>query len=146
MKKKKLRVVIDTNLFVSGLIIPQRTPYQLIKEWRKKLFILVTSEKLIRELEEVLKRPEFAKLISNNIAEILIRSIRKYAQITTPIGDLPITVRGPKDERVLATAFSGYANYLITGDKDLLVLKNNLHIKPLKIVTASEFLNELQKK
>jgi hypothetical protein len=51
-----------------------------------------------------------------------------------------VTVRDPKDTVILATAIDGKADYLVTGDKDLLVLAGHKSIKPLKIVTPTEFI------
>jgi predicted nucleic acid-binding protein len=61
----------------------------------------------------------------------------------TPRRRLPVHIRDPKDERVLAAALGGRADYLVTGDDDLLVLNGDPRIRTLKIVTVREFLDLL---
>jgi len=61
-------------------------------------------------------------------------------QIKIPIPRASIKVRDPKDVVVLAAALQGHADYLVTGDQDLLVLASHKSIKPLKIISPAEFL------
>ena len=58
-------------------------------------------------------------------------------------GTLPVQVRDPKDEHVLAAALSGKADYLVTGDEDLLHLDGDPKLGNLQIITAREFVNLL---
>lgn len=141
MKKRKPKVVIDTNLLVSGLISSQGNPAKLLKTWRKELFSVVTSQQLIQEFEEVLSRANLAKYkLSPLEIRKLVKSLTKSVIQIDPIVRSVIQVIDPKDERVLVCAVSGKANYLVTGDSDLLVLKNNSRLKTLQIVTVDEFL------
>lgn len=58
-----------------------------------------------------------------------------------PEEQLPIRSRDPKDNKLLACALSTNADYLITGDEDLLILNGNPALGALKILTAKDFLN-----
>ena len=142
---KKARAVVDTNLFVSGIILKRDVPYLLLESWHHGLFILVTSQLLRAELEEVLKRPEICQKYQIHPEEtsLLINLFDQKAEKVTPIKKLPVQIRDPKDEVVLATALGGRADYLVTGDNDLLVLNNHPKLGKLLILTAREFLDQL---
>lgn len=145
MNKKKPKAVVDTNLLVSGLISPHRTPFKIIKAWRKKRFDLVTSPQILQEFEEVLRRPKLAKYgISNKKVLILIERFAKSAKQVIPAKKSTIRVRDPKDEHILAAAIDSHADYLVTGDNDLLSLRNHQQIRPLAIITAKHFLEILK--
>lgn len=145
-RKKLPKVVIDTNLFISGLIIRRGYPYELLLKWRSQSFILVISQEQHNELIDVLSRPKISaayNLSKEDIAYILFL-IDTTAFWVFLEGRLPVKIRDPKDEKILDTAISGEADYLITGDRDLLVLAGKKALKGLKIVTALEFLSENQ--
>jgi putative PIN family toxin of toxin-antitoxin system len=119
-----LRAVIDTNLFVSGLISRYGQPQRLIVEFRRDAFSLVISEQLRSELEEVLQRRKLRLrygLTAEETAAFLLLADAKAAKVD-PSGSLPIVIRDPKDAIVLAAALEGNVDYLVTGDNDLLVL------------------------
>ncbi len=144
MNKRKPRVVVDTNLLVSGLIYPHSTPSALLQALRNKVFTLVASQYLLDELKAVLARPKFKKYnISSEEVRLLVHTIKVHKQKTPSFLTKLLPLRDQKDEDILACALYGKADYLITGDKDLLVLKNNPQIRPLKIITAREFFNFL---
>lgn len=144
MKRKKPRVVVDTNLFVSGIILPRGPLAQLLNLWLKQSFILVITAKLIGELNEVLHRPKIARYgITEERITSIMEFVKKKSERVTPLLSLPVTVRDPKDEKVLACALGGKVDYLITGDKDLLTLKDNPTLRPLKIIKVKDFLTKL---
>lgn len=138
MKKEKKRVVLDTNVFVSGLLYPQSLPNRLIVAWIKNRFSIITSDLLFSELESTLKEfdTEYQKIVD---------LVKKYALFVKIEYKNSIEVRDPKDEMVLLTAIEGKADYLVTGDKDLLVLKGHSKLETLKIITVREFLDYLDK-
>lgn len=144
MKRKKPRVVVDTNLFVSGIILPRGPLAQLLNLWLKQSFILVITAKLIGELNEVLQRPKIARYgITEERITSIIEFVKKKSEMVTPLHSLPVDVCDPKDEEVLACALGGKADYLITGDEDLLTLKDNSTLRPLKIIKVKDFLTKL---
>jgi putative PIN family toxin of toxin-antitoxin system len=112
-----LKVVIDTNLFVRGLLKgPVTLP--LIQAWREERFQLVTSEKLLTELFEVLARPKFARYFTTDDVRQLGRLIYERAEVIEPTVHINLC-RDPKDDIFLDVAIAGKAAYLITGDDDL---------------------------
>lgn len=142
-RKRLLSVVVDTNLFVSGLIIEKGYPFQLIEQLRKGAFIVITSPALRGELEDVLRRDKFTKFLSEQKIATFLDTYDVSSLTVNPKTRLPIKVRDPKDEKVLAAALSGKADFLITGDQDLLILFDNQKIGMLKIVTVKEFLEQI---
>jgi uncharacterized protein len=139
------RAVVDTNQFVSGLISKVGLPYQLIEAFRHGSFTLLISPSLRAEVEEVLQRDKFRVRyrITDDEREQFLFLLDARAVVVTPRRRLPVHIRDPKDERVLAAALGGRADYLITGDDDLLVLNGDPRIRSLKIVTVREFLDLL---
>ena len=135
MARNPLRVVIDTNVLVSGIVF-KGNPRQVLQTVISRRIQAVSSRPLLAELAEVLgKKLKFSspkiKQITDRFAELLeIVQPRKSIQVC----------RDPDDNRVLEAAFAGDCDYLITGDKDLLVLKK---YRSIRILTPSEFIGLL---
>lgn len=133
-------MVVDTNVFVSGLIVEKGLPHQLIILLKEDLFLLIISQKMRDELEEVLYRVKFSAFLSEDKLSKFFRMTDVISTIVLPNSIIPIEVRDPKDQIVLATALGGKADYLVTGDEDLLILKDSNKLGSLKIVSVKEFL------
>lgn len=134
-----LKAVIDTNVWVSALLgtgVPKKLKDRLAQE----NFQAICSAQLVDELIDVLARPKFAGKITDIDAAELIRLLRTAALFVEP-EPISQTSRDPKDDVFLACAVAGGADYLVTGDDDLLVL---LEIGATKIVTARQFLEALE--
>jgi putative PIN family toxin of toxin-antitoxin system len=134
-----LKAVIDTNVWVSALLgtgVPKKLKDHLAQE----TFQAICSAQLVDELIDVLARPKFAGKITDIDAAELIRLLRTAALFIEP-EPISQTSRDPKDDVFLACAVAGGADYLVTGDDDLLVL---LEIGATKIVTARQFLEALE--
>jgi uncharacterized protein len=142
--REKPRVVLDTNLFVSALISPTGTPNQLLQLWEQDKIILLTSAELIHEVDSVLHRASIQErygLAEEGINRLLTR-LQLMAEWVMPLTPLPLSSRDPKDDILLAHALGGNADYLISGDEDLLVLRDDPAIGQLRIMSAAEFLQE----
>lgn len=140
-----VRATVDTNIIVSGLISTAAAPYELVQALRAGAFTLVISEPLRAEYVRVLHRPHFGSkygLTQDQVAAFLAL-VDTNADVI-PASQSPIAVRDHKDERVLAAALAGGADFLVTGDEDLLCLHDDPRIAPLRIVTAREFLEFLE--
>lgn len=125
-----MRLILDTNLWISFLI---NSKYEKFDElfFNQKCKLLFSQE-LLEEFITVVKRPKLRKYISRDELEDLLETIDEVAEfvnVTSKISDC----RDPKDNFLLALAVDGKADYLLTGDKDLLVLKkiNNTEIKSI---------------
>ncbi len=130
---KEIRIIIDTNLFISFLIGRQ------LKKLKDYIFdskiILIFAEQNILEIELVSKRPKFKKYFSVIDVKNLLDLIQVVGEVYE-ISSVPEICRDPKDNFLLGLAEKANANYLLTGDMDLLVLKK---YKNTKIVTIGEF-------
>lgn len=130
--KKKIRIIIDTNLFISFLIGKRLTG--LKKSLVHSSIHLIFSKQNIQELEIVTNRPKFEKYFDKNDVTNLIDLIYTIGQIIK-ITTEPDLCRDPKDNFLLALSDKGKANYLVTGDEDLLSIKE---YKKTKIITIDE--------
>lgn len=141
--KDKLRVVIDTNLMISAAIVPNSIPDKIVKAWLNDVFVLLTSREQLDEMQKVSLKAKLQSYTSfSEHASELIETLEFVTETVQPLlnKDLPIHSRDPKDDFIIACALGGNADYIITGDDDLLVLNNDAKLGKLKIITASEFL------
>lgn len=140
-----LRVVVDTNLFVSGLINTRGQPYQLLESLRRGAFTVLLSTEQRAELVRVLHRRRLLHRyhLPTDERDALLALLETIAVPIALHSSPPVAVRDMKDEIILATALDGNADYLITGDEDLLTLNGDPALGLLKIVTVREFLEVL---
>lgn len=140
------RATIDTNLFVSALITPRGLPGLLLRAWERGEFVVVTSPALVTELEAVLARDKLRAryFLSPEAVGRLVGRLRYVAEQAAVPADLPIHSRDPNDDKFLAAALGGGADFLVTGDEDLLVLDGEPALGRLRIATAREFLELLR--
>lgn len=111
-----VRVVLDTNIIVSGILSKRGAAHALLDLARSGAIDLVTSPVLLDELEEVLER-----FMPRAAASEIRTAIEEVAYIVDPANILAIT-RDPDDGHVLAAAVAGHAVYVVTRDHDLLTL------------------------
>ena len=140
----ELRVSIDTNIFVSAVLYPERTPGQLLHAWRAGRFQVVLSMEHEQEIRLVLDRSWLEQ--KYGIQPQVKADILLSLELTEPVAGaarLPLVVRDPDDEKILAEALGGQADFLVTGDDDLLSLADAPELGELRIVTTAEFLNHL---
>jgi uncharacterized protein len=116
-----LRVVLDTNVLVSGLAYPGSVPGRIVSVWRQGGLDVVLSRYILDEMSRVLPRLTRVGLGSDEIRD-LVDSFMFLADIVDPDGGRDASLRDPADQQVLGTFLASKADYLITGDKDLLAL------------------------
>ena len=131
---KPLRIILDTNLFVS-ILLGSKTLAPLETFVRNGRARLIISPAQIGELTEVLRRPHFK--FEPDEMEALLDWIKSDAILVTPQKIPKPVSRDPKDDFLLAAAVAGKADALVTGDKDLLVLGS---YEGIPIMTSSKFL------
>lgn len=144
MPKSKARAVIDTNLIISAALLPDSQPDRLFKAWLNGIFDLLLCKEQLEEIKATAKKGKLAgySLFSDRIEE-LIQNLEFAAEIAKPLPetDLPVHSRDPKDNFLLAASLGGKADFLVTGDEDLLVLDGKPGLGKLKIVSAKQFLS-----
>lgn len=116
-----LRVVLDTNVLVSGLVYPGSVPGRIVAVWRQGGLDAVLSRYILDETSRVLPRLKRMRLSAGEIRD-LVDSFMFLADIVEPDGGRDASLRDAADEQVLGTFRAAKADYLITGDKDLLAL------------------------
>lgn len=133
-----IRAVFDTSVLLRYLIKPSAAIKELIEErWLGDEVQMVTAQDLMAELEGVLKRDYIQTLIQADEGQALLDGITLKADILPQLGPVPAYTRDPKDDKFIACALVGDANYLITEDKDMLILKV---VEDVRIVTPYDFL------
>ncbi len=139
-----LRVVIDTNIFVSALLSGKGAPAQVLDAWRERKFLVITSEAAILEVKRVLTELAATRKysLSNDDIESTLNLLKTDAllvpgQIDTK-GAIP---QDPDDEKFLSIALEGDAKIIISGDKHLLEL---VKYQGVTIQTAGQFLDSLK--
>lgn len=118
-----LRVVLDTNVLVSGLAYPGGVPGRIVAAWREGGLEVVLSRYILDEMQRVLPRLPRISLSPAQIRD-LVDSFMFLADVVEPSDTQDERLRDPNDQPVLATLLAGPADYLVTGDKDLLALAN----------------------
>lgn len=136
-----MRAVVDTNVVVSGLILPRRAPGEVLRALRDRRYLAVVSRPILEEIAAVLARSwlqERYGLEDDDVRDFLrLLALRsEYVEPSTEIH----RCRDPHDDKFLEAAEAGRADRLVTGDTDLLDLGS---IGAAVIVTPAAFVAEL---
>lgn len=133
-----MRVILDTNILLSGLISPTGLPARVLDAWFDRRFVLITQELQLAELREVTRRPKLKALVRPAEVGRLINQITRAAEIPAKFAPVQRS-RDPKDDFLLALCDAAKSDFLVTGDKDdLLSLKRH---GATQIVTAATFVS-----
>jgi hypothetical protein len=130
-----MRAILDANILLSALLSPLGAPAKILAAWERKLFTLVACEELVSELRDVAARPFFRAKLRAGAAEVLAISLQDLSSYCEDLPSGPVAP-DPKDSYLLALAEAGEADFLVTGDQELLALGRH---KTTKIVSAREF-------
>ncbi len=138
-----MEVVLDTNVIVSAAINPDGSPARVVGAWQNREFELVVSQALYLEIEDALSRPRLTKFIvwTFEFKEEFLHELQDIATWVTPAQSLDVLTTDPDDNRVLEAALEGSAEFIVTGDRHLLELRE---YEGTRIVTPIDFLAELQ--
>ena len=136
-----MRLILDTNILLSALLSPLGAPAKLLDAWERKVFTLVACEALIVELRDVAGRPSFRTRLRASAAELLAAGIRDFSFFCR---DLPSDsiAPNPKDSYLLALGEASEAEFLVTGDKELLSLTQHKSTRIITPVAMIELLKE----
>ena len=139
------RVVIDTNVFVSGTAIANTPPSHVLDLWRNGLFVLVTSPQLMAEVQDVFTRPEIMAFTGLSVGETqaFLQEIQRRSYVSKGEYHLEPLASNPADTVVLQAAVEGHATHIVTGDKKhLLPLKE---IQGIAILPPQDYLSRFHK-
>ena len=136
-----MKIVLDTNVLVSALIKPGK-PRELIFEIARKKVQIITSERILEEFIRVTEDPSIRRYVGGGNVIGFLRAIGNLANVIRVRSKFKVIKEDPDDDVVLRTAHDGRAEYIVSGDKHLLLLKK---FRGAKIVTVSQMLNILRK-
>ena len=135
-----MRIILDTNVLLSGLLIAQGAPAKLLDAWERKRFTLVACEELITEFREVASRPFFKARLRASATELLAAGLGDFSLFCEHLPSGPVAP-DPKDSFLLALAEASAADFLVTGDKELQSLKRH---KATRIVSPAGMISILK--
>jgi len=136
-----LKIVADTNVLVSSLI-RRGKPHELILKIDGIEIRLISSNILMDELTSVLAEERIARYVSSRDVGRFLRYVGKRTTLVKVRSKFKVVNEDPRDDVFLNTAYSGKADYIISGDKHLIPLRE---FRGIRIVTVSEMLDILDR-
>lgn len=139
-----MKVVLDTNVLVSGLARADRPPGRILSAWREGQFDLAVSEPMIEEMRRVIGYPKIRALFSKaGLADDGLRDFFELLRLKALVVELstatlPVEPPDANDRPVIATMVAAEAEWLVTGDK-----RDLLSLGLRQIVTARDFLSRM---
>ena len=135
-----MKVVLDTNVLLSGLMAPEGTPGRILAAWFEARFDVATSIEQLAEIGRTLSYPKIHRRLKWN--EQRIEQFIRQLYIRAEVVDLRSTSvevpRDPEDSPILATLVASGADVLVSGDLDLLELRGKFRIQ-----TPAEFVRRM---
>ncbi len=140
-----LKIVIDTNVFVSATITEKGKPAQILKVWREKKLEVIISPEILKEIGQVVFRHKIKKISFWTEKERyqFIEDLARICILTPGSLKLKQAAKHTQDHKFLVAAIEGKADYIVSGDRHLRDLGA---YEGMKIVSASEFLQILENK
>jgi len=136
-------VVLDTNVLLSGFVgltKPESVPGELLRRWNGREFALIVSRPILDEFTRALTYPYFARQMTPRQCQIALRRLTRIATTVSITRTVSGVAPDADDDLILATALSGSADYLVTGDRALLSLGA---FDTIPILTPRAFLDVL---
>lgn len=124
----QLKIVLDTNVLLSGTAYPSSIPGKIVSAWRSGGLDVVLSQYILDELQRVLPRLNHRLGWTNQEISEFVDSLSFLADLVEPAQTADPNLRDAADLPVLGTLLAAQANYLVTGDKDLLALADRYPI------------------
>ncbi len=137
-RNKPLKLIVDTNLWVSFIISNKLNlldPLLFNGDAR-----LLFSVELIAEIQETIAKPRLKKYFGTNALDQMFSAFEPFIDLVT-VESIVTACRDPRDNFLLALAKDGKADYLLTGDSDLLIIKK---FRKTKITTLAEFIETIK--
>jgi len=134
------KVVIDTNIFVSGLLDSKSSSNFIIELFLQNKFTLLITHPVLRELREILTRKPLSRLANRPVDEFLTL-LERQAKKVSPGEKVRIIKDDPEDNKFLECALAGKADFIISGDHHLLSLRK---FRGISILNSKEALKRLK--
>jgi len=132
-----MRVVLDTNIFISSVL--GGALKVILDSWKAGKYTLVVSDAIVHEYLDVINRPRF-KIAWQEVVSVT-DYLLQLAEFVTPAEQVLVIVADPTDNKFLEAALAGQVDFIVSGDKHLLDLKE-FHSIP--IITGREFLDWME--
>ena len=132
-------IVPDTNVLVSGSIVPHGNPAFILDSWRNEKVQIITSLEILAEFQRVMLEKFNAP---QNEVEVLNAFFIWKGKVVEPKQKFNVIKEDPSDNKFLEVAIEGKADYIVSGDKDLLRIKNFMRIQ---IISPAEMASILKK-
>ena len=136
-----MRILLDTNIIISGFISSESPPGKLVQGWLDGRFELVTSQAQLDELLRALGYERLRDRISPEQARDFLENIEAAAIMMTAVPEVNYS-SNPDDNIILATAIAGNADLIVSGDKPGMLAIDE--VEGIKIVTPREALDRLE--
>jgi uncharacterized protein len=130
-----LRVVIDTNVVISAMLLPLSIPRRALDRAMREGRVLISAA-TVTEMDEVIRRPRFDKYLSEEERSEFLTTLVHEAELVNVV-ETVTDCRDPRDNKFLELAVSGRATHIVSGDSDLLVLHP---FRGITLVSPSAFL------
>ncbi|MDL1959938.1 MAG: putative toxin-antitoxin system toxin component, PIN family [Deltaproteobacteria bacterium] len=139
-----MKIVVDANLFASALIKPNSNPGRILDLIKQNQVELILSPAIIKEIKRILLYPKLQKYHRKTAQEIdaYFEDILIFAWIVEGEGAIDLIEDDPTDNKYLACAYEGEADYIVSGDHHLLDLEV---YEGIEILTAKSFLDIWEK-
>ncbi|MGD1908443.1 MAG: putative toxin-antitoxin system toxin component, PIN family [Leptolyngbyaceae cyanobacterium] len=135
----KVRCVADTNVLISSLLLKNSTPFQVVEQIFLK-GVMLRSESTLAEVRRVLGKKKLERYITTEERQIFLAKFLLESELVEIRGRVE-ACRDPKDNQFLELAVNGQADFIVTGDEDLLVLHP---FRAIPILTPRDFLHVLE--
>lgn len=138
-----IRAVLDANTLISAIINrPLSVSQEIYQNFIKQHFLLIVSPSLLAEVEDVLNRGRVMKLHKHSTENLqkIIKELANFSYVVPGKTEISV-VRDPDDDKIIAAAVEGNADYIISRDKDLLDLEE---YQGIKIITPEKFMGILR--
>jgi putative PIN family toxin of toxin-antitoxin system len=137
-----IRAVFDTNVLVSYLLTHRPPIVTLIdRHLTQEDIVLVTAPELLEELDRVLQYPKLQRYCTEEERTRFVALLMALSEVVELPETIPRICRDPDDDQVIACAVAGGADVIVSGDRDLLVLKQ---VGDIPILSAAQFLEWIE--
>lgn len=136
-----IRVVIDTNSLVAALVKPAGSSARLLELWRADELELVGSNETLREARLVISGRWLERLASKEAVESLIAELEAHTIIVAAPVLPELTLKDEGDRRLVEAAAAGAADYLVTADREVLLMRG---YGPTEFLGVSQLLSRLR--
>lgn len=142
-----MRVVLDTSVFVAGILNPNGGSGELLRLWREDaLFEVIASNQVFEELYETLRKPRLQGRFSVGEPEKAVSSLRNMAEFWADDKQPPNVTRDVNHDYLVSLSISSGADALVSLDQDLLVLQrlNSIDGKTIPVLKPGDLLSWLR--